>query len=636
MIQTARARRGTSLIEVLVVLVILVIGILAIARLFPAGFVALRNAENNSFADRLAQGALEQLKQDNGALADGIYMFTDAGTPSIGFNPNVAPDDLFAFVPNGNGYNTSKEFGTLTDLNNNINKQRYISNETITIGGNRDSSSTNFPLHFLTYGPVYLPDTSKLGNYLIVNGLPWAARSGDSRTNPSDSMRAIDDPTDILEPNQATFMVDYGTGQLAVPPTDYPQTFNVLVQTASGPSQFTLVTHPQNGSVPYKGEWFNAATTNSGTVDNSNLMPAGPWLSVNIYRPFHYLGLTPPPATPAFTNDPYEFALYTPNIGPTANMGVLAFNQLAAGRGTGTQPLKARVSYSVLDWHILHEDHDVAAGDADGGPTVRLRLSHLKKVGDIQFDDSIYGGLLNSQAPDQYDVLMLNLDTGGLTKINGATGAGVEPDGTTKGAVDLDTVDASDPSKYNVSYQNGRVTFPASNARQRLRFYYSGDADWAVAVQKAPSYYTLANPANPSDTTLLTKPSAQRQPTDPQTPNLYAISSADRVYFPLCDAGKTVEFDGITYTAGSTTRQIGQGTATISTDTVDLGGDRRAVYANLTGAGLNSSGVITDAQAISALRFGAVRGVSARAIVIWRERNKWRSRSLDTLLTQTP
>lgn len=624
MIQMARTRRGTSLIEVLVVLVILVIGILAIARLFPAGFVALRNAENNSFADRLAQGALEQLKQDNVALADAVYMYTD----TLGFNPNVAPDDLFAFVDqNGDGYNESKDFGSLTDLDNNINKQRYISNETITIGGNHVSTATNFPLHFLTYGPIYLPNTApdKLGRYLVVNGLPWTARSGDARTNPSDTARAIDNPLDVLEPNQATFLVDYGAGKIAVPPADYDQTFNVLVQTAAGPAAFTLVAHAQNGPTPYKGDWFNATTANSG-VDNTQLMPAGPWLSVSIYRPFRYLG---PTTTPNFSpNDPYEFALYTLNVGPTANMGVLAFNPLAAGRGTGAQPLKAQISYSVLDWHILHEDHDVAAGDDSGGPTVRLRLSHLKKAGDVQFDDSIYGGLLpGAPTASQSDVLMLNLDTGVLVGLNGNGGANTQ---------NADQNDAPDIGKYSVSYQNGRVTFPANSAGQRVRFYYSGDADWAVAVQKPPSYYMLANPGNPSDAMPLTKPSAQRQPTDLQTPNLYAIASTGQVYFPLCDAGKTVEFDGITYKVNGVPRQIGQGTATLSIDTIDVGNGKQGVYANLTSGGLNSANIITDTPDANSLRFGAVRGVSARAIVIWRERNTWRSRSLDTLLTQTP
>lgn len=619
MIQTARARRGTSLIEVLVVLVVLVIGILAIARLFPAGFLALRNAENSSYADRLASGALEQLKQDNGALADGVYMYTD----SLGFDPNVAPDDLYAFQPDANGYNANSahEAGSLSDAFNNINKQRYISNETITVGGNRAVAS-NFPLYFLTYGPITLPDPAGLGNYLVVNGINWTPRTGDARLNPGDPNRTIDEPLDILEPNQSTFMVDYGQGKLAVPPASYDQTFTAIVQSAAGASStVTLVVHRQdapNGA--YNGDWFNSAgdtATVAGAVTVTGSMPAGPWSSVTLYRPFHYLGAT---QTPTFDNDPYEFALYSPNIAAT-NMGVLAFNPAAAGRGTGTQALKARISYMALDWHILHEDHDVSAGDADGGPTIRLDLSHLKKVGDIQFDNSIYGGLLpGAPSGSQSDILMLDLDTGAIIGLNGNGGANTQ---------DVDQNDTLAANLYGVSYQNGRVTFPANNPAQRVRFFYAGDADWAVAVQKAASSYTRSLNADGTENIVgITQPGP--------LPNRYAIGSPSLVYFPLCDAGKTVEFDGISYTVGGVARQIGQGTATISTDTVDAGGGNKAVYVNLTSAGLNASSVIPDTPDANSFRINAVRGISARATVIWRERNTWRSRTLETLLTQTP
>ena len=72
-------QRGTSLVEVLIVLVILVVGIFSIARLFPGGFFAVRSAENNTFADRLAQAQLETLKQNDAFLLDAVYMYSNAG-----------------------------------------------------------------------------------------------------------------------------------------------------------------------------------------------------------------------------------------------------------------------------------------------------------------------------------------------------------------------------------------------------------------------------------------------------------------------------------------------------------------------------------------------------------------------------
>ena len=83
-------QRGTSLIEVLVVLVILVVGIFSIARLFPGGFFAVRSAENNTFADRLAQAQLETLKQNDAFLLDAVYMYSNAD----GFLPGISPTDF--------------------------------------------------------------------------------------------------------------------------------------------------------------------------------------------------------------------------------------------------------------------------------------------------------------------------------------------------------------------------------------------------------------------------------------------------------------------------------------------------------------------------------------------------------------
>ena len=96
------SRRGTSLVEVLVALVLLVIGIYSIARLFPGGFFSLRSAENDTFADRLAQGQLEQLKQNNNFLLDAVYMYSN----QAGFfsdNSNVLPTEGDAYTPPGGG-----------------------------------------------------------------------------------------------------------------------------------------------------------------------------------------------------------------------------------------------------------------------------------------------------------------------------------------------------------------------------------------------------------------------------------------------------------------------------------------------------------------------------------------------------
>ena len=160
------------------------VGILSIVRLFPAGFIALRNAENDTFADRLAQGALEQLKKSGNGLPDAIYMYSTAD----GFIPTFAPTDFNkTYTPTG--------ANTANAAYNDINKQRYISNETITvpaphvIAGSNGTSVAYPPLYVVNYGPIYLPkEYATLATpavsvrYLPINSLPWTQQIGDSRT----------------------------------------------------------------------------------------------------------------------------------------------------------------------------------------------------------------------------------------------------------------------------------------------------------------------------------------------------------------------------------------------------------------------------------------------------------------------
>ncbi len=585
--QTTARQHGTSLIEILVVLVVLVIGILSIVRLFPAGFIALRNAENSTFADRLGQAALESLKKNNAALPDGIYMVTSAG-----FVPNFSPED-----PSYLSQYTDSDGLPANDLN----KARYISNETITIPSSRILAGMNPlpPLYVVNYGPIILPSQAPFGNSLVVNGVPWAARTGDSRTDENgydpNGVRTVDNPADILQPGQQTFLVDYAAGQIAVPTAAYKQTFTLTIVPSNGLSSTQTVTVPTT----YAGGWFSTIDT----TGNGMGLPAGPWASVTLSRPFTYLGTIGSSTVQDFDTDPYEFKVFSANIGTNTNMGVLAFNPIAAGRN-GAQALKARISYEALDWHILHEDQDVP----DGTPTIRLTLNHLKKIGDVQFDQTTFNGLIpNATTPA--DIVLLDLDTGTTTLLNSTSTGNVQDIDDNSGAT----------GPYQVSYQNGRITLPNGTA-QHLRIFYAGDADWAVAVQKAASMYSPAN----APSQLLT--------TGASPVNDYLLDANDTtVYFPPCDAGKTVEFDGIAYTAGGVQKTVAVGTAAISSDKAANG----LPYVNLLGSGLNSSGIITDTGPITALSFTAVRGVSARAVVIWHERNNWRVRTTDTLLTQT-
>jgi type II secretory pathway pseudopilin PulG len=644
----AKARRGTSLVEVLVVLAVLVIGILAIARLFPAGFYSIRGGQNSDLANRLATGLLDELTKNNASLPDGIYMYSEYSPGKNGFDPQFLPTNLNPF---------SDSAGVAF---NDMDKERWISNETITVPSNRyAANSTNnsndpadfVPLYTVDFGPIYLPaappveaafPTTPISHvpYLEVDSMPWAAVSADSSQDPSTGLQS--NPADYISPGQSAFVQDLNGAEIAIAPEPYVQVFSISVTDTQGNVVNDTLTIPAAGTTAgsYNGGWFSPSKTYCG---NTALWTglAATWETITLFRPFRCVGFsttpiwtpkqqgqTPPP------NDPYEYALYSNNIGAAFNLGVIAFNPLASGQN-GAQPLKARISYEVYDWHILHEDHDIVGGTSGAtAPVVDLTLDHLKRNGDTQFDQSVYSGFVPSPVSpvDQADVLWLDLDTGEFTaKLYDTQNASNNyPNTTTAPYVDYDG-----GAVYLLQPTNSVTSQVESD--QRLRFYYMATGDWGLSVQKAPSMYTLA-----SSVAALGAPGST-------TPNVYAYNTTStaganaQILFPACDAGKTVEFDFLSYINNQTPAQtitVPVATATISAQT-ELVQGYNVAFVNLGSSGLYASGIAPDIgtsaigpPSVTKLNGGLiVRGVSARAMVIWRERQNWKIRTVDTVLT---
>ena len=184
------------------------------------------------------------------------------------------------------------------------------------------------------------------------------------------------------------------------------------------------------------------------------------------------------PTSDPFLNeiDPYEYTLVnyalttapantvnTVNIpGTVVNLGMVGFNPLAGGQN-GIAPITARISYSVHDWHVIHEDHDVPSSGE--GTSVPLILKHLKKLGDIDKDSVMYTGLFDTidtpSAQNKFDVVVVDRDTG-----------------DSYGDV-YDLAEAVPPYPTNaigVSYQAGYLRFPDSfaKAHTHIRVFYAG------------------------------------------------------------------------------------------------------------------------------------------------------------------
>ncbi len=675
-------RRGVSLVEVLVALVLLVVGIYSIARLFPGGFFSLRSAQNNDIADRLAQGQLEQLKQDNNFLLDAVYMYSD----EAGFfsdSANVLPNAPGSYTPPG---------GTAADVSlADIDRARYISGETFTVPApNTASGATNgFSVHVLNDGPVVvIPGTgalaepvplastpsptvaSPLGVYGLppVHSAPWAAKLGQAPQGYNNNVAGaaatgqyydtggnavgnFDLPSDLLAAGGPIFAVDYTNQQIALPPQTYDQKFTLEVKVAypaSGtgatatPAETVTFYYPlllpasNSGTAPYQGLWFDPQTalrdpnrpvvtdlSTTGLPAPSGWVPGSAVLTRTV-KPDTDLAALQADA------DPYSYTVYSSDATLNAvNLGVLAFNPRLQGQAVSA-------SYLTYDWHIIHENDDIPTYTPGMGANgslspIHLALDHLKRVGDVQDNQTLNPGLFRAvgnaatdDATTGYDIIVLDTDTGqsiGLT----APAAGA----TTGDVYDLDnsngpTIPSNgntepDPGVFLVSYQNGYVTLPNSTdstnlaasawaavPHQHVRIFYQGDYDWAVALQKNPSLYTLGS-------------------VGALQPGQYGISSAGGTYhlkFPVSNLGQTVEVDDVHYTDTSGNPQVAASpSAAIITDYADTN------YVDV-------GALLPNADLTQPITVGAVRGISARSVVVWKERGQWKSRSVSTILNQ--
>ena len=656
-----RTRRGVSLIEVLVVLVLLVLGILIIVRLYPSGFFSINSVGNAALADSLGQAAVQTQAQNAGGLPESIL-------------PTPATNDLTQASVADASYDPDFNPNVEPDYSKTLDRARVISNETMTVpsatGAMRQS------IYVVNYGPIVMPvaqSDTNFSKYLAINSPFWQALPG---TYTDAAAPKSDLPQDVIFPGQQRVLVDYTNGRVSVPYAQrYDQSF-VLTVVHTDPNTNMDKTYTLNFKVPhsgnvgppvtnearstvfgaastfytdsqkyYNGGWFDPAVAANNTdasgatytynTDASPVAPPLPWKNVILYRPFHApAGTASGTNTHGFSSDPYEFTLTAPNImdasnNSLGNSGGIVFNPLAAG-GNGVSALKAKISYLTYSWKIVHEDRDVPALSGADTTAARLTLKNLKRAGDNNPDNSIYSGLI----PNSFlSMIALDLDTGLMA---GNATPVADPTAAEGNIWDEDVKGPSpDPATYiSVSFSTGRVTI-GSNAfgdnpnnttpkPHRVRLFYVGDADWTVAVQKAPSYYTknLNTVVSGTDPLLVSGQYGVDQ----------TANGATALYFPRSDAGKSVEIDGTYVDSTSGTAQLKTFAATIAIPPVVVAlGATNYVSVSLSDP-LLTGGLPTGSP--SNVTVTAVRGLSVRSVVAWKERDRFKVHSVDTLLNR--
>jgi prepilin-type N-terminal cleavage/methylation domain-containing protein len=533
-----RRSAGFSLIEIMVALVILTIGIFAIIRLFPGGFLTILRTSELTQAQGLAQEQIDAQKELP-FVADSIVAVDPTNPSNIlaDIRPD-ALDDESAATAAGNVQRYQDPYYV-----SNINHFLRVIGESFRISApSSNSASGQGAVYMLQRGPVYnIFGTDSMGNpsdSLTVRGLPL------QRTEQS-SVATFNNPTGTaLLVNDGQYAIDYKNLKVA---------FFPRVGTASRQFVFAYEYLINSGGtitiVPVVPDPTNPATTTITVPDVAAAsLPPGvttpPPVWQDIFSNGGYVnGVTKPAnfdatlglhlnsddvgrrfryTTSGFTTDPYEYKWFSPQYGTNANVGVLVFNpsgySQAIPGSTGVQPLTARVDYTIFDNHIIHEDRAIPVAPPYD---IRLSLQFILVNGHIGDPDrtydtmTTYNGLFRDVNATTPNVLVYNANTGDVIS---SIGVGPGPVGASLddrvGILRLNQTDVE-----NKNLQGATV-----------RIFYRTEKDWGLDLQKANSHYSEADvPANVQYNSYYIGGS-----------NAGAGGSPNRIYFPICEAGKTV------------------------------------------------------------------------------------------------
>src|SRR5437660_546178 len=164
------AKRGMSLVEVLVVLVVLVIGIFGVALLFPSGFGSIRYTENTTTAQTLARANEEYNRGRAANLPQGILALRfDPVAKLMVIDPTADPTQSFTEFTYGQTDNSGPP-NVIDPRFSGQNRWRHVEGEVVRIPppttGSPYYPNAAISLYTLTLGPVYSTQvipTSSLG-----------------------------------------------------------------------------------------------------------------------------------------------------------------------------------------------------------------------------------------------------------------------------------------------------------------------------------------------------------------------------------------------------------------------------------------------------------------------------------------
>lgn len=651
---------GASLVEVLVVMVVLLVGIFTFVRIFPTGFEVLQMSANETVAHRLAQAEVEFWRKNSENLPEGIVPIRPGPPGYSQFEPAARPNDFTS------GTGAYGDFSTLRDdvrsqLSGNVsegeidrwvgaNRQRRILGEITRIpapspveGGSEQFAS----VYTLAYAPIdWVPggnpsDQHIADQYLQIRGNPLESvditgLAGDALTQ---ALLALD---------QRQYGINYRDAVVYFPRSNRPRYFlaSYSYRTTDGglktvradrlvvpPTQ----TNPRGGQLPASSVTLGVRAEGSPDYANLNVFRGIEPGTEDISPKFRYLADNQP-----FSNDREDpFSIYEYKVLSKYALGAaftagIAFNprgfrERETVRGL-TVPLQARIDYLVKDWRILRQDVTLPTGNAPYRTRVALPL--LKEAGVTTEADSLEPWPGMGSAGQQISVLAIDTANGNLAVNNrGNSGDGI--------AVDYRTGTMTFPQNLTVYRPSGN-TARVDPAGRSFRIFYSVVGEWAVVPQKAYLNYDVVNfqAARGSNNFTLPIGTATVAPLDTdETENERQLV---RVLFPTVDEGKAVNLNySYLATNGQMKAVNGEEYQLSSQSRVTAGADwfykatnnvaeppKPYIMVKLPGDA-QVSNVNTD------FILNQVRGVSFRAVTVWRDRTRWRQRAVTTHLTRS-
>lgn len=617
-------RKGTTLVEILVVMVILLVGIMIVVQMFPTGFKVVRAAESQTIATKLAQGEIERWKNMPQNLPDGILPL------KVGYDADLNPsDDVLNDQDPGPPFEGfTGPTGGPFNPGNAVNC-RYVRNETTSIPIGSFFTTGFGPAYgsryTLAFSPIEVsvdPNNADLYKGLSIKSGDLARRNGDA-----DSYIRLTAAQYGIDPT-----VDSGHFHVAFPAAakshTYYLSYSYWVADSAGDTTMMSRVDQSVDSDP-NGGWVEVPVT----VDPGYTLSEIESGTDSCARAFVQV------KPKGWSSDPYEFTLVDQVL------GVIAFNPIAKNTSEytarGWRPITARIDYRIYDPRIIREDKVVGTpneqrdygGSVQPSTSIKLALRFILNAG---LPDNISDGDPTDNPDEPTFEGLVRTRLGML--VTSATDLTVEQSML---IIDLETGLRVDMTNVKIDFESGVVHLPnyadlidwqskpvtanVSLVGKHLRFFYRADGDWSVQCQKAYTYYLRKYDKSRTDYCHFKVWNDL---------NTDGTTKASYLLFARCDAGKTVSVD-YTYrdNSGDRPHRVVARAYKISDDWVDdpdTPATADKIHCPYVKLALPADTYL-DTSPRSRLM---VVGTSFRARVVWRDGKQWRFRDIDTTLTR--